>query len=397
MANKHRWLLIGLAVLGLSIRYGFIYAGTARSGLRPAVMDDDGDNINFGRQLYLTGEYIAPKSNGMWVRAWRPPLFGLWTAGIFKLHGYDSFLAERIYTATFSMLVPLLIFIFCRSIWNESVGLIGYFWGLFHPSFIYYSAVVQCDSVFLIISTIAMVLLMLQNSYKVALTAGVFSALACMGRSQFGAVAGLNFLWIFFLAPGERRRMRAMFFATGFIFTMSFWWVRNYRVFHQIVPATTEGGYTLWVGNNPLADGGGDCPTWAPVPKDLNELERDRWYYKEAFQYMKENPRRTFDLALSKISRYWGIVPRVGGWKLKILSFLAYFPMFILALWGFWISRQRLRLVAPIFGMLLFYSCCHLIFPAIMRYRLPLEPFLIALASAGLWGLISKETFPARS
>ena len=45
------------------------------------------------------------------------------------------------------------------------------------------------------------------------------------------------------------------------LLVMTPWWVRNWLVFHRIVPLTSAGGVGLWIGNNPDATG-----NWMPPP-----------------------------------------------------------------------------------------------------------------------------------
>ncbi|MCG2724954.1 MAG: hypothetical protein L6420_01640 [Elusimicrobia bacterium] len=191
----------------------------------------------------------------------------------------------------------------------------------------------------------------------------------------------IGITWPFLNPKLKVKKIWSAAFLAGFLIAVSPWWIRNYNVFNKFVPFSTEGGYTLWVGSNPLADGGGDCPHSNP-PIELGELGMDKWHYEQGFFYLKENPKRTVVLAFQKLRRFWGIVPvkNISG-KLGIISFFSFLPLFIFSLAGFWFSRRRFKELWPIIGLIFYYTSIQSIFPSMMRYRLVLEPFLIVMAA----------------
>jgi hypothetical protein len=48
------------------------------------------------------------------------------------------------------------------------------------------------------------------------------------------------------------------------------------------------------------------------------------------------------------------------------------------------------RRIAPLLLFIVYLNSLHLVFPASLRYRLPIEPFLIILASAGAIHLVDR-------
>jgi hypothetical protein len=188
-----RWL-IGVGLLALFARIFFLYVGTTKASLGPG--DDDGDHINFSRSLAADGNYVSFVPGSPYPRqAWRPPLFILFLAGVFKLHGIDAFMAARWYLAVLSLLIPLGCWYLTRKLWSAPAAFLAYTWACFHPSFIYYSANVQNDSFFLIFSTWAVVALLLQSNVPQAAGAGLLTGLACLGRSQFLGISLMGSLF----------------------------------------------------------------------------------------------------------------------------------------------------------------------------------------------------------
>lgn len=370
--------------LGLVLRLAFVFFAT--SGHQVGKWDDDGDYFRYARTMVLHGVIATenPQENPKTLRARRGPVFFTFQYLIFKLHGLDNYLPIRIYLSVLSLLIPLGVYVFCARVWGETEAKVGLIWATFHPTFIYYGAQVQSDALALVFSTWGLVLLMTQKNMYESLSSGFILGVGILCRSQFSLVAAAGFFWILANQKFDFRYRRAMMYGLMCLLPLLPWWVRNYRVFHQFVPFTTEGGYTLCVGFNENADGGG-VTTYAPSPPpELNEIERDRWYFNKAVGYMKSHPKHSLQLAISKFFRFWGIIPRIDRLDLKLMGFLTYIILFPFFFWGLWLWREKFWSLGPIVGLCIYYSILHLFFPAVMRYRLPIEPFMVAVASATL-------------
>ena len=83
----------------------------------------------------------------------------------------------------------------------------------------------------------------------------------------------------------------------------------------------------------------------------------------------------------------WRITPVNKAYRSAgtvIVSVMSFVPLLLLAAFGLVETRQNLRQVSPIFLFALGYTAVHMVFVGTIRYRLPLEPFLIIFAAAGL-------------
>jgi 4-amino-4-deoxy-L-arabinose transferase-like glycosyltransferase len=171
------------------------------------------------------------------------------------------------------------------------------------------------------------------------------------------------------------------------------WWIRNARLFGEPVWFTTSSAAQLYLGNNPANQSGGN--DWGsdveqPFVSDIHrlpELERDRRYRERAMAYIKAEPLQFVRNAWGKFVRYWNIVPnhemyRQGAYPWIIG--LSYGPALILALIGVWVYRTRWRLALPIYALVAYFTLLHSVTIASLRYRLPLEPFLIVFAAGAL-------------
>jgi hypothetical protein len=59
-------------------------------------------------------------------------------------------------------------------------------------------------------------------------------------------------------------------------------------------------------------------------------------------------------------------------------------PILVLAIAGAIAARRRWRPLLLIYLLILYYTFLHMVFMAITRYRLPIEPYLIILAAVAL-------------
>src|SRR4029079_13126887 len=97
--------------------------------------------------------------------------------------------------------------------------------------------------------------------------------------------------------------------------------------------------------------------------------------------------------AAKKFVRLWNIVPNAeqfsGSWY-KLITVLSFGPILALALVSAFSLRQQFRTLLPVYLLFAYFTAVHVITIASLRYRLPLEPFLILLAAKPISGLYSK-------
>ena len=90
---------------------------------------------------------------------------------------------------------------------------------------------------------------------------------------------------------------------------------------------------------------------------------------------------------MKKQQRYWSLVPNASQFQnvwLQIGVGLTVVPLFLFGLYGIWLSRRDLRLIAIAAGPVLLFASLHLLFVGSLRYRLPAEYPLAILAAIGV-------------
>ena len=171
---------------------------------------------------------------------------------------------------------------------------------------------------------------------------------------------------------------------------MAPWWLHNYGAYGTFVRLNLAGGENFYAGNNPMnASGGGlrdiDFSTRDFDIKYKNPVERDRALYRAAFEYIKSDPAAFFERAWKKFLRFWRLWPHFDQYAQPLfiaMYVVTYLPIFILsliylALWG---VRDFWRIL-PLLAFTGFLTLVNVVFVASLRYRLPLEPFMIMFAA----------------
>lgn len=169
------------------------------------------------------------------------------------------------------------------------------------------------------------------------------------------------------------------------------WWLHNYEKYGRFVRLNLGSGMVLYSGNYAgNVDGGGvnfsiDVPGYYDI-QDL--VERDRVLRDAAFRFIAENPRRFIELAGLKFMRIWRPWPYAAEYSsvfLSIVSAASFLPILLLSLVGaFWGARRYGVKLIPIGLFIGYTTAVHMVTIGSLRYRFPMEPFLVVLASAPL-------------
>ncbi|PKU25282.1 hypothetical protein [Telmatospirillum siberiense] len=179
--------------------------------------------------------------------------------------------------------------------------------------------------------------------------------------------------------------------ATVYAGMLSPWWIRNFLLFDAFVPFATSSSSVLYLGNNP-ANLHGDSDWSRDAEQDVveqinampQELDRQAAYAQRAKKFMMEYPEKTIERSLNKIRRFWSIIPNADGYStgiFSIISAISFGPVLILSIIGIFVNRHIWRKILPIYALIAYFTVIHALTVGSLRYRLPLEPFLIVLAA----------------
>ena len=181
---------------------------------------------------------------------------------------------------------------------------------------------------------------------------------------------------------------------------MSPWWMYQYDKYGQFVRLTLADGIILYSGNNPMNTTGGGVGNKNGISdvdltkfnKILNPIERNDQMKKKAIEYILANPVHFVEMSAVKFIRFWRLWPyteHYQQWYIFASSLLSYGVMLALSV-GFLVrnTKNHFKKLLPIFVLIAYLTIVHMATIGSIRYRFPLEPFLIIFASQFLFDLI---------
>ena len=333
----------------------------------------------------------------------RMPGFPLLLALSQRLFG-ESTLAARLLLACVGTTACGLTYWLGRELCNPATGLLAAIYTALSPTMALFSVLLLSETAFaatLLASLIAIARMArhadgvssARGFQSVALSAGVWIGLATYMRPTWLYVGLMIAVVVLWSRRGERSAKSILitfcWLVVGVAVTLAPWTRRNYAVTGHLVPTTLWVGPSLYDGLHPGATGESDMAFFEQdqLLNTLSEYEMDREYRRRAMAFARENPGRAMWLAVLKQGRYWSLVPNAAQFrdaKLQAVVLLAGLPLFVFALYGAWLYRRDVSLLALTAGAIVLFAGLHLFFVGSLRYRLPAEYPLAVLAAFGM-------------
>ncbi len=215
------------------------------------------------------------------------------------------------------------------------------------------------------------------------------------------------------LLDGRRREALAMAVVSVTTAAALFapWVHRNFSLYGQFVLVATNGGPNLWMGNNPLSNGG-----YMPLPERTfaTEAARDRELGRDAMAYIREHPGDYVRLSLRRavmtydresIGVVWnetGLRDRFGARVIQPLKLLASAYWWVVLAGGvagaacaLWRARP---LPWPELAALMYFAVVPILTVGQDRYHLPIDPLLALFAAWGatllVWRVPDRRATP---
>ncbi len=257
--------LIGLLLLAVAFRlYGVLS--------HPAVPSGDAPDYHRLATGLVEGQgYVNAAGT---PTAWRPPGYPVFLAGIYKIVGI-SVLRATIAQAILGGLTVLALTALGAMIVGWRRALIAGAIAAVYPAFIWLPRLLMSEnlSLFLLLLSLLSVTLYLRTP-RIAwmIVFGVLCALNSLvrGANLFVPVA----VALGLLVVQRRKQIVAPLLAmtVAFIVTLLPWTIRNYRVFHHVVPVATQDGMALYASYFPPQRN--SRPIWGTLPGDEDPAMR---------------------------------------------------------------------------------------------------------------------------
>jgi 4-amino-4-deoxy-L-arabinose transferase-like glycosyltransferase len=400
-----------LVVLALICLLAFLVRLAYVLTLQPRLFWFDGEHYSrLATGLLEHGTYLNLQGR---PSAYWPPGYPLFMAAVYALFGVD-FVAVRVAQCLIGAGTVAVVHRIARRVLDRDGAWLATLATALYPMFIY-SAGADMPATLLIALIAGGVLLTLvaveRGSARAALGAGLLGAWATLVAASALPAFLLSALWMAWNRDGTAGRGRsrsvrlALVCLLPIVVIVGAWAVRNQRVFGHPVLVSTNGGYNLWLGNHPgvkastgnraEVPGTGEVPgmeaeaarIWA-LPG--NEATRDSAFTRRALEYIAADIPRFLRLSLSKSLELWALYPRPMNEDRprlgleRLASLFSYGLLLPFALVWLFVSLPRSRVALLVLLLFLVYSMVHGVVLSKVRFRLPLDSFVIIYGSGGI-------------
>jgi 4-amino-4-deoxy-L-arabinose transferase-like glycosyltransferase len=286
---------------------------------------------------------------------------------------------------------------------------------------IYYTALlcseILSQTLFLLALYLGVKALSEKREFLWLLLTGVCLGLGVLTRPVVGILVPSLFLIWLIQRLGIIRSIRSVAVVSiALCLTIMPWTIRNYRIFHQIVPVSTNAGVSFWEGNNPYATGGyhfTDPSKRLEILDIPDEVNRSKEGFRQGFAFIRQHPWQWAKLLIKKLyflyeSDEQGLwfsflkagqeQPQMARWlyALWVKPAYAYYGAVLLlacfgALYSLKFGNQEKRMAMGVVLIpTLFLTLFYVLFHTENRYNHTIMP-LVAIASAS--GLLQVARF----
>lgn len=359
-------------------------------------------NLAAGQGFWMPNPYGAEIGLDR-AYAFRPPLFPFLWGCVFAVTG-GAYAPIRIAHAVLSSLACGLAYLAGRELFpgSRKIAFLGGGLCALYPPLIWHSVHLMTEPLFIFFTTaLLLALFRFQRTRRMrwVVLAGFAAGLGILSRSVLAGFLPFAAIWLWWVrGRGRRALAEAALFVGVAAACMSPWVIRNAVHFHAFVPTTTDAGHGFYVANNAhaLHDRRGFWmpESWAfamkPGETSVGEVEMSRRLTRLASAYLVQHPGAAVKLMARRFATLWRFYPSVEfvGRKAAAVYGLSYVPLFPFILFGLWLAHRKGRAVLPnvvLVDLLVLYTTgMSVLFLAMMRYRVPLMPFLLMFAALGL-------------
>jgi 4-amino-4-deoxy-L-arabinose transferase-like glycosyltransferase len=315
--------------------------------------------------------------------AQQPPLYPILLAGIFRIAGAYSLASLRlalVLNSIFSALSAVLIYQIGKEWMSRHVALLAsWVWSCWLYEIVVSVRLWESSLSCLLLLTGLWLLRRLTLSERTGnwLAFGAVAGLAALANTTLLAVFGC--FWIWLLLQSTRNRILILRWGASVAVCVALlvpWGVRNYLVFHQLMPVRDNFGLELWIGNHQGVTRLYEFADSFPLrnPADYNQLGETQFMQskrQEAVRFIRGHPRFFARLCGQRILDFW-IEPWPSFWWL--ISLAAWAGLLML-LW------KKGSLAAPEAIIMVVFPMVYYITHTWSTYRHPIEPVILLCAA----------------
>ena len=447
MNKSTRTYLSAIILLSVLLRVGVaVYLGDAIEETRGGTSDQISYDALAQRVIEGHGFSFAvaswPYARPNEPTAFWSYLYTLYLAAVYALAGHHPLVARLIQAIIAGLLMPWLTYRIGERAFGRQIGLLAAAIVAIYLYLVHYAASLMTET-FYIIGILWIVDLTMRMAERSRITfrqqlwlggqLGAALAVTLLLRQVvvvFYPLLAIWLLWVAWRRSQLRDAMQPLIVAAVMtIAIIAPFIIRNYHVFGQFAMPNTNAGFAFFWANHPIYGTRFEA-TLSPahgvsyqelIPlelRDLNEAALDRALLARGLAFVADDPSRYLLLSLSRIPVYFQFWPTSDSTLLSNISRVLSFGLFLpFMLYGFVLAITHLRQSSPlplgdngsspsglrpvyVMLFLLFiasYTMIHLVSWANVRYRLPVDAFLILFAAYGIADLVRRFKFEGKS
>ena len=291
-----------------------------------------------------------------------------------------------------SLATIYVIYLLSLEIFNDEIlAKITSFIFAFYPFSVFYSISGLNETLY-----VFLLLLSILNLYRNKYFYGIIFIVLSIYIKSISFVIGPILILIFIF--WKKKSFKTSFKFLGLYFfilsvLMSPWWVHNYKKYHSFVITNLAFGYHIYAGNNVMNKTGGGIGgvdvdhelILGPSRLGHDYFKSNKFFKAEAYNFIKENPKRFINLTTKKFFRFWRPYPYAEEYKsffYKFISLISYGSILIF-LFIFFVkySKKYFNKIIPLIFTSVVIVFIYTITIVSIRYRYPIEPLMIILSS----------------
>lgn len=325
-----------------------------------------------------------------WIKANTPQSYfsytiSLFLAAIYAVFGYYPLVA-RLIMGLLSVLIVWLIYLIARRLFTERIALLASAIAALYPYLIFYGVALLTETPF----TLALLLavywsLQIKEAEQTSITTWVLlsGSLALMVLLRMAAIffVPLLLFWLW-LTMQQPRRLYLSMPVLVIIVAIAPLTIRNYQLWGQFNLSEAQFGHVFWNGNHPDQQWDFHPYRTFPIPPAILASENDvaitNQLLKIGLQHVVNEPLRFVFVSLARLRELFTFWPTADSGRLaNLLRILSFGWLAPLAAFGLLANLRRWRTLAPIYLFILSHTGIYAITWTMIRYRMPMEPFLI--------------------
>lgn len=424
LASRQTTVMVSIFLIALVVRLLFTYffSGTPFAEPLTSALQNKLDDASYDSLALAIskGNWFGALPQG----AYRAPFYPYFLAALYKLFTHSYSLVHFLQAFLGSISAVLVYFIAKRTFKSYVAALIASLMCAFYAPFLFYENLLLGETLSLFFNLLSFALLIYamedtskKGSKFALLLSGVVLGLSALTRPNTilvgGVLAAYLFLSHFLTQKSFTKAFQApLIFLMGILIALAPITLKNYKVYHDLIPISAQSGPNLHIGNNALAEGkfylirevGTNqeemFANFEKIAKEKTGLPNIKpsqvssYWTGVALTWISSNPGSFIALTVKKLALFFNAYEFPDVLDIHFaalflpalhLGTIQYGLIVVLAIIGFCFARPKNNFLAHLLNVFIIsYTASVVFFFVTGRYRLPLVPFLLMYAALGL-------------